>query len=101
MVLFHNIRNVYSEYDVSRQLIDDNGIRDFMAWILGRMGARSYLSPRESVKTFMSLLTQLENYPDTKVADYLGSITLPAASDATGTTVSAEDEDLADLILSH
>ena len=101
MVLFHNIRNVYSEYDVSRQLIDDNGIRDFMAWILGRMGARSYLSPRESVKTFMSLLTQLENYPDTKVADYLGSITLPAASDATCTTVSAEDEDLADLILSH
>lgn len=32
---------------------------------MNRLGAKSFLSPRESIKAFIGLLSQLQNYPDT------------------------------------
>ena len=73
-VLFHNIRNVFAEYDESKYLVAENGIQIFMQWILSRLGAKAYLSPRESIKNFVGLLSQLQNYPDTSIEDFLGKI---------------------------
>jgi len=73
-ILFHNIRNVFAEYDETKYLIQEDGIRAFMQWILNRLGASAYLSPRESIKNFVGLLSQLQNYPDTSIEHYLGNI---------------------------
>lgn len=73
-VLFHNIRNVFAEYDETKYLVSENDIKIFMQWLMNRLGAKSYLSPRESIKSFIGLLSQLQNYPDTNIANYLDNV---------------------------
>lgn len=78
-VLFHNIRNVFAEYDEAKYLVAEDGIQIFMQWILNRLGAKAYLSPRESIKNFVGLLSQLQNYPDMSIEDFLGKIKIEEA----------------------
>lgn len=73
-VLFCNIRNVYAEYMPEKYLLSDNDIKNFMLWLLNRLGAESFLSPRTSVKYYIGLLNQLQNYPETKIENYLSSM---------------------------
>ena len=73
-VLFHNIRNVFAEYNENNYLVEENGIQVFLQWILNRIGAKAFLSPRESIKNFVGLLSQLQNYPETSIEDFLGKI---------------------------
>jgi hypothetical protein len=68
-VLLQNIRNVFAEYDAGKYLLSDNDIERYMKFVLATLGAKSFLSPRESVKGFVGLLEQLENNPD-KDIDY-------------------------------
>lgn len=75
-VLFLNIRNVFAMGNKDKYLVTDPEIQQYLQWSLNRLGAQAYLSPRESNKTFVGLLTQLENYPDTSVSDYLGHLTI-------------------------
>ncbi len=73
-ILFLNIRNVFAEYDETKYLVTEKDIQVFMQWLMNRLGAKSFLSPRESNKAFIGLLTQLENYPDTNISTYLSGI---------------------------
>lgn len=73
-VLFHNIRNVFAECDESKYLITKDGIQVFMQWIMKRLGAKAFLTPGTSIRTFVGLLSQLQNYPDTSIEDFLGKI---------------------------
>jgi len=73
-MLFLNIRNVFAEYDETKYLVTEKDIQVFMQWLMNRLGAKSFLSPRESNKAFIGLLTQLENYPDTNISTYLSGI---------------------------
>ncbi len=73
-ILFLNIRNVFAEYDETKYLVTENDIQIFMQWLMNRLGAKSFLSPRESNKAFIGLLTQLENYPDTNISTYLSGV---------------------------
>ena len=41
---------------------------------MNRLGAKSFLSPRESIKPFIGLLSQLQNYPDTNISNYLSGV---------------------------
>ena len=80
-VLFHNIRNVFAGLDENKYLINEEGIQKFLCWILNRLGSSAFLSPRESIKHFVGLLSQLENYPDTVLEDFLGKIDLNSAEE--------------------
>jgi len=71
--VFLNIRNVFASYDKSKFIIDNIGIKEFMKWIFNRLGADSFLSPREAIKNFVNLLSQIENYPEKTWSDFLGS----------------------------
>ena len=88
-VLFHNIRNVFASFDENKFLIIEEGIQKFLYWILNRLGSSAFLSPRESIKHFVGLLCQLENYPDTVLDDFLGRIELtpPEATEETSDLV--------------
>ncbi|MCK9313250.1 MAG: ATP-binding protein [Methanocorpusculum sp.] len=89
-VLFINIRNVFAMGDKSKYLVTDSEIKQFLEWSLNRLGAQAYLSPRESNKNFVGLLTQLENYPETSVSDFLGTLKI---------TISNNDDELVDFKL--
>ena len=73
-MLFINIRNVFAEYDETKYLVSENDIQIFMQWLMNRLGAKSFLSPRESIKAFIGLLSQLQNYPDTNISNYLSGV---------------------------
>ena len=75
-ILFINIRNVFASGCEDNFLVTDQQIEYFLNWIVQRLGAKAFLTPRESIKSFVGLLTQLENYPDTKIEDYLGQCTI-------------------------
>ena len=91
-MLFLNIRNVFAEYDESKYLVTDNDIKLFMQWLMNKLGAKSFLSPRESNKNFVGLLCQLESYPQTNISDYLSGIKLEEEKEA-------EDDELVNLTL--
>lgn len=81
-ILFMNIRNVFAFGDEYKYLITNQQIEFFLNWIVQRLGAKAFLTPRESIKSFVGLLTQLENYPDTIVEDYLGKMPIQTEADA-------------------
>lgn len=91
-MLFLNIRNVFAEYDESKYLVTDKDIKLFMQWLMNKLGAKSFLSPRESNKNFVGLLCQLESYPQTNISDYLSGIQLEEEKEA-------QDDELVNLTL--
>lgn len=83
-ILLQNIRNVFAEYQEIKYILKDVEIETFMKYILGRLGAQSFLSPRESVKSFVGLLTQLENNPDKNIEYFLGKSEVVIENDFDG-----------------
>lgn len=80
-ILFKNIRNVFAESKEEKYLIQEEDIKLFMKWLLNKLGAKSFLSPRESIKSFIGLLTQLQNYPETNISNYLSGATVEKSVD--------------------
>ena len=72
-VLFIKIRNIFADFDESKYLVNENDISHFMQWLYSHLGAESFLSPRNSIKSFIGLLSQLQNYPNTSIDDYIQS----------------------------
>jgi hypothetical protein len=59
-VLLRNIRAVFALGDPAKYLIDDEGITQFMTRCGSTLGADFYLTPRDSVKAFVGLLSVIE-----------------------------------------
>lgn len=68
-VLLRNIRNVFASYDESKYLVPDEALREFMNYCSRRLGAEFYQTPRDVVKSFVGLLSVLEQNPS---ADWRG-----------------------------
>jgi hypothetical protein len=64
-VLLDNVRSVLALGDPSKYLIDEEGIKQFMAQCRSRLGADFYLTPRDAVKHFVGLLSVIEQNPGT------------------------------------
>lgn len=93
-VLLSNIRNVFALGDKTKYLITDEQLTFFMHWILDRLGASAFLNPRDSVKTFTGLLSQIENHPDTTIETYLGDIIIEKTATPNYLENAEEDDDL-------
>ena len=65
-VLLHNIRHVLALGDPARYLIDEDGMKQFMNHCGSTLGADFYLTPRESVKAFVGLLSVMEQNPEAR-----------------------------------
>lgn len=74
LICFRNIRNVFSKYDANNYLIDDDGVHNFLNHCYKKMGAASFLSPREAIKDFVGLLSILEQNPEKSWKDFLDQI---------------------------
>jgi hypothetical protein len=64
-VLLLNVRNVCALGAPAKYLIDNEGIKQFMAHCRSTLGANFYLTPRDAVKSFVGLLSVLEQNPGT------------------------------------
>ena len=65
-VLLHNIRHVLALGDPARYLIDEDGMKQFMNHCGSTLGADFYLTPRDSVKAFVGLLSVMEQNPEAR-----------------------------------
>ena len=91
-ILFINIRNVFAEFDETKFLVSENDIKLFMQWLMNKLGAKSYLLPRDSIKYFIGLLSQLQNYPETNISNHLSGIQIQKYEET-------EDDELVSLTL--
>ena len=64
-VLLHNLRHVFALEDSSKYLVDDEGLRAFMDQSSKQLGADFFMTPRDSVKAFVGLLSVLDQNPGT------------------------------------
>lgn len=71
VVCFKNIRNIYSRYESEKFLICDEGIHRYLTRCYEKMGASSFLSPREAIKDFVGLLSILEQNPNKTWRDFI------------------------------
>lgn len=74
LVLLENIRKVVSNGDDPDSIIDDEGLRAFMAHCENRIGSQYFRTPRESVKQFVQLLSALDQNPGTRWQDLLPTV---------------------------
>jgi P-loop Domain of unknown function (DUF2791) len=105
-VLLHNIRGVFALGDASKYLVDESAMKTFMNHCARVLGSDFFLTPRDSVKAFVGLLSVIEQNPGTDVVTLLASAkvehdvdpeSLPVAADSgNGVPTSAppEPEDL-------
>ena len=70
-VLLHNIRAVFALGDPAKYSIDDEGIKQFMAYCSSTLGAEFFLTPRDAVKAFVGLLSVIDQNPGTNWATIL------------------------------
>jgi hypothetical protein len=91
-VLLLNIRNVFALGDETKFLIDDEGIRAFMAHCARTLGSEYFRTPRDSVKAFTGLLSILEQNPGTRWQALLSKTTLERTADPDAQPAPADDD---------
>ena len=64
-VLLHNIRNVFAFEDQAKYLIPDKGIEGFLAHCQNTLGADFYQTPRDIIRSYIRMLSILEQNPGT------------------------------------
>jgi len=110
-VLLQNIRSVFALGDPANDLIDDEGIKQFMNHCSSTLGADFYFTPRDAVKAFVGLLSVLEQNPGTgwktlltrtvidRSVDPEAGPPVPDEEKPAGLTPPKPDEDLASFTL--
>ncbi len=104
-VLLHNIRNVFALSDPSKYLIDDGGMKAFMAHCNKTLGSEFFLTPRRSVTAYVGLLSILEQNPVADIKSLLTetiiekdldpeSVPAPPDEEASAAAAPQQDDDL-------
>ena len=93
-VLLNNIQNVFIANEDILPFVSSEQIQQFIGWLMQKLGARAFLNPRDAVKSFIGLLTQLKNYPDSSINEYLKGCSVTISTDPTSIADISEDSDL-------
>jgi hypothetical protein len=64
-VLLYNIRNVFAYDDPAKHLIPDKGIEGFLQHCQKTLGAEFFLTPRDIIRSYVRMLSILEQNPGT------------------------------------
>lgn len=76
-VLLQKVRDVHSQHYTIQTPIEDSALQQFMEGSLRRLGAKEFQTPRDVVRDFANLLNLLQQYPNKKWQDLLGSVPPP------------------------
>jgi hypothetical protein len=93
-VLLHNIRAVFALGDPARFLIDEEGIKQFMAHCNSALGADFFLTPRDAVKAFVGLLSIIEQNPGTTWATVLDRLPIDRTTDPEAGAPDADEDEV-------
>lgn len=73
-VLLKNLRNVYASGDESKYLVPDDALIAFMQHCEQKIGESYFRTPRTTIKSFLDLLSLLEQYPSLSWMDVIEKI---------------------------
>ncbi len=95
-LLLENIRNVFAGGKEEAYLIDETGIHSFMNHCNKTLGAAYFKTPRETIRSFVQLLSMLEQYPDKTWQDFVEQIQIKPDTEMRDNIeqVSKSDDDL-------
>jgi len=91
-VLLHNIRNVFALSDASKYLIDEGGMKAFMAHCSKTLGSEFFLTPRRAVMAYVGLLSVIEQNPGADVKSLLAATTIEKEVDPESLPSTPDDE---------
>ena len=103
-VLLKNLRNVYASGDESKYLIPDKALIAFMQHCEKKIGESYFRTPRTTIKSFLDLLSLLEQYPSLSWENLIESVEVVEDVEDSGigsglsdlaTTDSGNDEEFA------
>jgi len=81
-VLLENIRHVYAAGEKEQYLLPDKAITGFMEYCHNKIGNAYFKTPRTTIISFIDLLAVLEQNPQAKWEDLLGSIKIESDAGA-------------------
>ncbi len=92
-VLLANIRSVHALGDPSQHIIPDEAIEEFMHHCSRVLGATFFQTPRDAVKSFVGLLSVLEQNPDADWKSLLSNTQIEQSTDNEAPADDAESPD--------
>jgi len=91
-VLLYNIRNVFAYVDSAKYLIPDQGIEEYLQHCQKMLGADFFQTPGDIVKSFVRLLSILEQNPGTSWEVLLNNTPVQKSQDITETCEKKEEK---------
>jgi hypothetical protein len=73
-LLLVNLRHVFAGGDESKYLLPDEALLAFLHHCADKIGESYFRTPRTTIKSFLDLLSILEQYPDYKWSDIIASV---------------------------
>jgi hypothetical protein len=77
-ILIGKIRHVQAGGDVSKYLVDDEGLQQFMQHCAQRIGDSYFRTPRTTIRAFVDLLSVLEQNPGVTWQKVIGEVKIEA-----------------------
>jgi hypothetical protein len=91
-VLLHNIRHVFAGGEPAKYLIDEAGIKTFMAHCANTLGSDYFRTPRDAVKAYVGLLSVLEQNPSADWRELLVGTRIEQSVDPESVPVEESEE---------
>ena len=81
LILLSNIRHVMAGGNASKYLVPDEALQTFMAHCSQRIGEAYFRTPRNTIKSFVHLLSILDQNPGTDWRELLGTVEVAPDTD--------------------
>lgn len=75
-VLLQNLRHVFAYGDTKKYLVPDPALNAFLVHCSKKIGDSYFRTPRTTIKSFLDMLSLLEQYPQYKWSDILESVNI-------------------------
>ena len=83
-VLLQNLRHVFAYGDIKKYLVPDPALNAFLVHCSKKIGDSYFRTPRTTIKSFLDMLSLLEQYPQYKWSDILESVNIEKDHEESG-----------------
>ena len=83
-VLLQNLRHVFAYGDTEKYLVPDPALNAFLVHCSKKIGDSYFRTPRTTIKSFLDMLSLLEQYPQYKWSDILESVNIEKDREESG-----------------
>ena len=83
-VLLQNLRHVFAYGDTKKYLVPDPALNAFLVHCSKKIGDSYFRTPRTTIKSFLDMLSLLEQYPQYKWSDILESVNIEKDHEESG-----------------